>query len=343
MREKPSHYEPEHLLRYALSYLEKAHRSPNATSPPSHAERAQALVIALRRDIERENVRVGAELQRALTEQSKLVERATAGRVPPDKANALNRELLSRIAWLRAAVAEHNAALGTASAADLGGFFDLPLDEYPTTIARLRGGSARAESSPASVHQRKGLLSALIEDEPTIAGIQLKPTRLGLIVWGACIVIAMLTTLWCVGLISLGGTMDLQVAAGSSATEPVLVTIGNNGTRPIDVYVPLPEGGVSGSEEEAAGRIYGLRVWTREKGSSEYRLLPASVDCWRRQEPSLDESRPLTVPPRLSVAIVLDPAKLTALGIKVESIRVALVHADGRIAAQREVAFPGTR
>jgi hypothetical protein len=43
------------------------------------------------------------------------------------------------------------------------------------------------------------------------------------------------------------------------------------------------------------------------------------------------------------VAIVLDPAKLTALGIKLESIRVALVHADGRIAAQREVAFPGTR
>lgn len=333
---------PTTLLRCALSYLEKAHRSADAFTTTSHIQRAQGLVAALRRALENEIVAGGGELQRAIEEQSQLAERATTGRIRPEKANALNRELLSRITWLRAAVAEHNAALGAASAADLGGFFDLPLDEYPATIARLRGGSARAECSPPSVHQRKSLLSALIEDEPTIAGIQLKPTRLGLIVWGACIVIAMLTTLWYVGLVSLGGTTDLQVVAGSSAAEPVLVTIGNNGTRPIDVYVPLPEGGVFGSEEEAAGRIHGLRVWTREKGSSEYRLLPASVDCWRRQEPSLDESRPLTVPPRLSVAIVLDPAKLTALGIKVESIRVALVHADGRVAVRREITLPRT-
>ena len=329
---------PKTLLRYALSYLEKAHN----VAPPSHFERAQVLIAALRQQLRNDLAGLADELRRFLREQSALGERATAGRIRPDKANALNREILAKIARARAAVADLNAALGAESASDLGGFVDLPIEEYAPAIEQLRTGSAIREGGPSRIHESKSILSALIEDEPTIAGIQLKPTPLGLIVWAACIVAALVATLLYLGFLHLGAVIDFHVAAGRSATDPVIITIGNNGNESIDVLVPLPEGGVAGNEGEAAGRVYGLRVWTREEGGSEYRLLPASVNCWMGQEPHLDESRPLTIAPRLSAEIRLDPAKLAAAA-RVESLRIALVHPDGRVAVRSEITLPTTR
>ena len=314
-------------LRYAFSYREKARSLSERAPPPSHAQRAQLLIDSLLDELRREAAALGEELLAALAEQSVLYQRATAGRITASKANERNRELIVTIRRLRDAIAERNALLSAKSPVELGGFIDLPIEEYAAIITH-----------PESTETRKGtgILSALIEDKPTIAGIQLKPTRLGLVVWAACIVAAVLATSWCLGLLHWGGTAMLEVTAGKSSTDPVLITIRNNGSVPMEVYVPLPEGGVWQTEREARSRVYGLRAWAREDGGKEYRVLPASLDCWVRQT-RFDENPPLVVAPGLTAQVLFDPAKLKTLGSAAQSLRIAIVRSNGSVVIQRNV------
>jgi len=314
-------------LRYALSYREKARSLSERVPPPSHAERAQLLIDSLLDELRREIAALGEELLAALAEQSVLYQRATAGRITASKANERNRELTVTIGRLRDAIAERHALLSAKGPAELGGFIDLPIEEYAAII-----------TAPGSTETKKGtgILSALIEDKPTIAGIQLKPTRLGLVVWAACIVAAVLAASWHLGLLHWGGTAMLDVAAGKSSTDPVVITIRNNGRVPMEVYVPLPEGGVWRTEGEAGNRVYGLRAWAREDGGREYRVLPASLDCWVRQT-RFDENPALVVAAGLTAQILFDSAKLKTLGSAVQSLRIAIVRSNGSVVVQRSV------
>jgi hypothetical protein len=278
-------------------------------------------------ELKREIAALGEELLTALAEQSALSQRAAAGRIAASKANERNRELIVTIGRLRDAIAERHALLSAKGLAELGGFIDLPIEEYAAMI-----------TPPGSTKTRKGtgILSALIEDKPTIAGIQLKPTRLGLIVWAACIVAAMLASSWYLGLLHSSGTAMLDVAAGKSSTDPVRITIRNNGRVPMEVYVPLPEGGVWRTEGEAGNRVYGLRAWAREDGGKEYRILPASLDCWVRQT-RFAENPPLVVAPGLAAQVLFDPAKLKTPGSAAQSLRIAIVRSNGSVVVQRNV------
>ena len=309
-------------VRHAFSYLEKA----RALAASSHIERADGLLKALRAQMQQDIAAAGEELQAALRSQAKLTERSAVRSANAVKANERNRELAARIEHTRMRIKDLNALLAARRSVDLGEFIDAPLEDYQAHITCPR--------KPTAV-KRGGLLSALIVDKPTLAGIQLKPTRLGLVVWGIALLAACCASLLYLGSVRLGGTLALDLALTGGPNNPIVVTIHNNGASPIEIRVPLPEGGVASSDGAEGARICGLRAWAREDGAKEFRLIPASMNCWMNQDPKLDEHPPVTVPPRLAAQLLFATDKLPGS----KSFRIALVRPDGTLLAQQEITF----
>ncbi|MBI5094469.1 MAG: hypothetical protein HZB26_18785 [Candidatus Hydrogenedentes bacterium] len=141
--------EPRLRLRAALSHRDKAKLSIQECAQAlasgainkarhdslyefysGHLRAAEQEVATARAEQRRHLDTLQSKLSAALDSQFGISERATSGILSATKANARNRELAADIERYRAAITECASLISANSAAELGGFIDLPLDQY---------------------------------------------------------------------------------------------------------------------------------------------------------------------------------------------------------------------
>ena len=177
-------------LRHAFSFLEKAKSDETG---PHDVKRAEALVAGIREEIQREVERLKDRNYAVARRQARLIEQLTAGRIKPEKANAVNRRLTVKAQTARASIADLNALLTAATSEQVGGFADLS----PRKCVRGASGGW------------------------VWAGIQLKPTRLGFVIWLIAMAAAFAGALMYLGVFRPGEGVSLEV----STPDPVTGTV----------------------------------------------------------------------------------------------------------------------
>jgi hypothetical protein len=176
----------------------------------------------------------------------------------------------------------------------------------------------------------------LISSEPTVAGIQLKPTPLGFVVWLACLAIALAITLTYLGVIHWRPTISLDVTEADPVTGMVQVTCLNHGLRMARLHVPWPESGLPATQNGQASEDYGIAVDVREQATKGYRQAPYVLPCWKYEGRPLSEDLVIELAPHVPATLMLDSRQLRS-GAPIESFRVALLRPDRRSVAQREI------
>lgn len=293
-------------LRYALSYLEKA-KTPQGN--PNRIRDAEAQVAAIRGELRREIEDHAARLHQALRAQEKLSAKATSGALSPEKANAKNKKIAEKIAELREDIGDLNAILAVKSASELGGFADLPFQEYARVIA------------------------------PPPPRIQWKPSRKGFLLWLASLLAALIGVLAYKGALPIGAPLTLEIASGESLpgnTAPLGVTCRNTSLRPVTVYVPYPPEGLKKIKKNHEKPLYGLAVYIRTEEEKKYREIFTLPQCWTRAGKPLMEATPIPLDPYGSATLILDTHKLGLPTAKLAAIRFALKNPNGRTIARRE-------
>jgi hypothetical protein len=165
---------------------------------------------------DRERRKLGSlehQLRATINDQARLVDRAVAGKVTPEKANALNRQYQQEIAGLESAIEATESLLNATHSQDLGGFVDLPLEEY------------------------------IFAQQHAFTPVERWRARRWAIFFAAVFV-----TLLLVFLILRQGPTGRNVDAVFTQTEPdiITITVTNTGSQSAELLVPVPEGGADG-------------------------------------------------------------------------------------------------
>ena len=293
-------------FRYALSYLEKAQRDTEAASP--HARSAESLLAQLREVLQRERTEADDRLRALLAEQTQLSQRVTKRKVSAADANALNRRLSAQIAEQRKTIAELDACLTARSANDLGGFIDLPIEAYSNIVRSDARDERRARSGDASAPRRSVLaafLARFIEPEPTVAGIQLKPTRVGLAVWIVCVLIALAGSLVYLDFIHIGPALTLDPRL-DSITGKIQVACRNTTRKSVAVTVAYLDETTPITTPSGEPKPYEIRVDVREQASDEFRADPYAIDCWSYGKTTFKERWVFDLTPHMTFDLVFD-------------------------------------
>jgi hypothetical protein len=123
---------------------------------------ANAAIDRLRKRAQAHAETLRVELSTCRHEQAHLPDHVSAGKISPQLANNRNRELTERIGALRAELREVDARAMAESAEDLGGFVDLPLEEYPRRIQAASGSMPGEVAAEVSYPKRWELATVLV-------------------------------------------------------------------------------------------------------------------------------------------------------------------------------------
>jgi hypothetical protein len=115
----------------------------------------------------------------------------------------------------------------------------------------------------------------------------------------------------------------------------------NTGDKSIRVYAPWPDGKATNDSPSKLRRIsYGLLLYVREKGKSNFQLLPESPGVWLQNGEPRDSSVPIIVRSGDRIDIKLDILKLRQLGISIEAVKVEYTRQGGRKVGGHEISVP---
>ena len=260
-----------------------------------HLARASRLLDSLRAAEKRRLIGIEWELNQERNRKSQLSQRAARGRVPALDANEQSREHGRKIQDLAKIVGAARRNLAAESAGDLGGYVELPLDEYPKRLSQRASRPSRGPGAGFAV----GLGIAL-----TLAGIAIG-------------VFAMLPK---------PGTLQIS-ASRTAPAAPIQITLQLTGPDPATVDIPWEEDGAAPPETGDPTR-YGIQVWISESDET-FRLMPGTLDCWRYQGAKLYGRGALEIYPGILTVVQFDPAELARLGVKPVAVRFSVVAADG--------------
>lgn len=299
-------------FRLALSYLEKVEqelakwKKVRATKQSdvttfdtvrsaytAHQRKAQEVVDAYRASAERDLEPLEEELRLQKRAHRKFLDRAAADAFGAQEANAKNRELTERIATLEDRVADARVIKAAKSTEEVGGFIAFPLDEYKKKLI----------PPPAPEPKRAFEAPSL----PSVAGALV-----------AIVAIAIGAYVYFTVRGSGEATFEAKKLVGES--QQIRVTCRNVGSRPLDWYVPWPEG-----NSRAAGTTsssYGLLLYVLERDGDSPKLVPNSEGCWRYRGLEIVDAEPIQVRPRLAVSVVLDLDKLREIGVEATVVRI---------------------
>lgn len=250
-------------LRLLLSWRERlalqSRRQPAAERRAAREEKA--LRLQIRQAIEETGIR----LQEALTEPRQ-----------PD----------TTIERLRHDISQYNMLLKATDSSALGGFADLPLDDYARELGlRADGVAGRLERDDFIT-----IISSLI------------------IMVVLCLGIAWYH-LW---------RADLNAYIDRPSPRQISIRLQNNSSFSVNLIGPWPEGGFKYGRGD-----YGLALYCRAVGSDKFQDCTNLREAWTYQRRAFSPSKPVPIEPGTSATAVLDLTQLErAYGSEVAEVRI---------------------
>lgn len=275
-------------VRLLLSWREQAIRQQ--ASP----DEADALLDRFRELGKQRMQFLGTALQAALRKQAELVQGSGSEDISARRANQLRQRLNVEVSQHRAQITLYNRLLSAKTPEDLGGFIDLPLEQY-----------RRALDKP-----KRPLLPQYTPRD-----------KRQMVVLAAIAVLAVIAVLF-------WNRSQAEVQFGAMAPRfpsgKIHLRCINN--TPKDIFLHAPW--LNTFEQERPHGDYGVEVLVRTKGNSEYRLIP-SEDFWTYNGLSTRAIEPVRVVPGLSSEVELNLKPLFDQVPTADAIRLVCTQGNG--------------
>jgi len=297
MRETPL----ERRFRLHLSWLEKAQRLHEAAQSrtgdkkpePKKLSYLERQIAEAQRRLQEARDREQATLERLATQLRTHLEKlsgAATVQLPRSQGAGTQDEPTSpEIEAIRTELSRYNRVLSAENSEALGGFLDLPLDEYRVALGlkvASRPGGPWLVSTPKNM-----LLSALLAALVGVAGFLLVYNMNQAVVFQ-------------MGPLQNDGVIAIQCR--------------NDTDEPIEFWVPLSEASAATSSAPA----YGIEVYGKQVGYDTYQMLPIPQEAWTVVGAQLDTPLPLLIQPALDVVIHLNLAQYRQLITDLDSVKI---------------------
>lgn len=298
-------------IQLLLSWREKASRLLRETRQPiaparghyrAHIRQAEYYLI---RTVDEQHGlvdKLGAELHAALGEIGRIEQRASSGRIREEDAAMAKSEVERRVERLRDEVTFYNQLLRAKRSHEIGGFIDLPIDQYAPRLGIL-----------PVVRSRVGWQTR------HYVGIA---------------VLALVAALASYTYYQQAAAPSLACEGTYRATplETLILTLRNDGNLPLRMRVPWPTPVPAGLEPADCG----LKVYARLGSRDSYQLVPTSSTDWRRLGAPMTGVEFVSVPPGVEESVELDVHSLrTRLG-DIAAMRIESSTALGDILCDKE-------
>ena len=311
--------DPLYPFRLALSYLEKvegdlakweemrAARKTDVTTfdhvratYAAHRRKAGQVVEEFRTRGGEDIGPLEEELRQRNRERKKMIEQASSGQIPADKANERNREYTRLIGDLEERLTTARAIVETETAEDIGGFIPLPIEEYEKKLIPPKGPEKKKALELGSPAVSAAVVAALL--------------AIGIAVYVY---------------VTMGGPDRVSFTAERLASDPAVIRVSarNEGKREVEWYVPWPEGDPRAPGAKSSS--YGVLLYVIERDGNTPKLVANSEGCWRYRGVYVLDSEPIRVRPRLSANVLLDTNKLREIGLETAVIRLVFTRRGG--------------
>lgn len=257
------------------------------------------------------------ELFTISAQQKKLIRDTEAGQIKAKKANELGRLLANEQHRIQTPLDTARTIVSTESTKMLGGFIDHPFEEYELKLGIV------GEPESAVITETKSAPEFKLKNVALIVAVGL------LLWWGA----------------NYYGSIG-KASWSSEVTDHrqfLNIECTNTGNRTIRVYAPWPEGrtdveAVSSSLNRVS---FGALLYVREKGSSQFQLLPETPAIWSARGRAHTTASPITVASGKKLTLKLDTLELRKSGLKIDVIKVVMTRYGGRnVHSTQEIILP---
>ena len=231
---------------------------------------------AAERAAQQEELKLRQQARRAIEETGERLQRALASGTPEG----------DTVARLRHDIAQYNVLLKANASSDLGGFADLPLDDYPKELG---------------VRVVKRTYGLERDDFITIiASLIIIVVLCGGVAW---------YHLW---------RADVEVNIDRPGPRQVSIKFQNDSSFATQLVGPWPEGGVDLKRTD-----YGLALHCRAVGSEEFQDCTNLRDAWTYQRRAISATKPVQVESGMAVTVILDTTQLERdYGSEIAEIRI---------------------
>lgn len=266
-----------------------------------HVKQAREITRTIRQGQKNSIPDLEAEVRRIDRVQRKLLESISAGKLKTKQANAQNRAIVLEKDRIEGMLFAAHTITDAESTVSLGGAIKLSFEDF---IEKLEID----EVTEAAIKPRKDFKAT------NVAILVL----LGVIGWAFWVYYDAL------------GKASWQ-ADVIDAKQTIRIRCENIGDNTIRVQVPWPEGRTTDDIPARLRHVtFGVLVYIREKGKTDYQLLPESRGIWKYAGAEYDSTVPLLITPGEETTFSLDVMALRELGLSVEAVKVEYSRYGGR-------------
>lgn len=303
-------------IALALSWQEKLQTHPEAATNASATYKdAQTVLHRLHMAVRETRKRLEKQLQETETRQAALPKRLERGEIRPQQANDQNRELQATIARLQSDIAQCRQLLEAQSTKHVGGFTNLPLEEYPKALDAVK-------SSPAPWQPWRKLA---LEDQ-----------RILLIT--AIVILLGVTALFYFMRWRDEVTFVIRL---ETASEPQVLVLECQSSEPFPIYLLMPwHEDESLETEDESYKTYQLVLQLQLDSSEDFRSLPSDDQSWHHVDRDLQYSGPVRVLPQLSEELRLELEPIRNRYPEAQNLRLQVHNARGHVVFSEAMEWP---
>jgi hypothetical protein len=273
-----------------------------------HIEQASELTDIIRSSQEASIPELGVALRALGRRQKKILEAISAGKLKPKQANVQNRDIAKEQSRYEEILDWAKQITEANSTEDLEGFIDISFEEYEERL----GITDEVEIPPPPKREFSVKNVVVI-------------VLIGVIVWAG----------WSYN--DLFGKASWR-AESADHNQVMRIRCSNTGDKTIRVFAPWPDGNTDSEMSPKLSRsTFGILLYVRERGKSNYQMLPDSTGYWKKNAEKHDSVTPITIRAGGRVDITLNVLELRQLGIKVDVVRVEYTRHGGRVVGRYEM------
>ncbi len=250
-------------------------------------------------------------------QQQKLIRYTAEGKLKPQKANKQGRLLANEKNRFQTILDTAHAIINAESSESIGGFIDFPFDEYEAKLELDNTTTPPPESEDPEAKKELNLKNVALL---VLAGL--------LVWWGVDYYRTMGKTTWSTEITNHKQFLKVQCL--------------NTGNSTIRVYVPWPDGNVNAETAPKLKRVsFGVLLYVREKGKTQFQLLPETPDIWSVGGNPHTTRSPIAVRSGKNLNITLDTLTLRKSGLKVDAVKLEFTRYGGRkVGGTQEIILP---